>query len=186
MARQDANETFAATSFLYGANAPYIEDLYARYSRDPRAVDEGWRAFFEGLKDDPQAVIAEAKGAPWRQANWPIVANGELVSALDGNWSAVEKALGESDLFKGPAASSGAFPPSLPPFSYAAAVSAPPPGPDRAAQIQVADRERLLARQILVDGFPFPGGAVDAPAVLAVQEVEARVGQGTVSRAGGR
>jgi 2-oxoglutarate dehydrogenase E1 component len=95
MARQDANETFAATSFLYGANAPYIEDLHARYSRDPRAVDDGWRAFFDGLKDDPQTVIAEAKGATWQQANWPIVANGELVSALDGNWPALEKALGD-------------------------------------------------------------------------------------------
>ena len=29
MSRQDANAAFALTSFLYGANAPYIEDLYA-------------------------------------------------------------------------------------------------------------------------------------------------------------
>ena len=46
-------------------------------------------------------------------------------------------------------------------FSYADAVRAPLPGPDRAAQIKVADRERLLARQVLVDGFPLSseGGA---------------------------
>ena len=31
MSRQDANAAFALTSFLYGGNAPYIEDLYARY-----------------------------------------------------------------------------------------------------------------------------------------------------------
>ena len=31
MSRQDANAAFARTSFLYGGNAPYIEDLYARY-----------------------------------------------------------------------------------------------------------------------------------------------------------
>src|SRR5205085_1942883 len=94
MARQDANQAFAATSFLYGANAAYIEELQARFARDPASVDGGWRAFFEGLKDEPKTVIADADGPAWRQKNWPIVANGELVSALDGNWAALEKELG--------------------------------------------------------------------------------------------
>ena len=31
MARQEANEQFLITSFLDGANAAYIEQLYARY-----------------------------------------------------------------------------------------------------------------------------------------------------------
>ena len=31
MARQDINEALAQTGFLYGGNAAYIEDLYARY-----------------------------------------------------------------------------------------------------------------------------------------------------------
>jgi len=38
MSRQDANAAFAHTSFLYGPNAPFIEQLYARYESDPRAV----------------------------------------------------------------------------------------------------------------------------------------------------
>ena len=37
MSRQDANAAFALTSFLYGGNAAYIDDLYARYeSRSAR------------------------------------------------------------------------------------------------------------------------------------------------------
>ncbi len=88
MARQDANQQFAATSFLYGANAPYLEELHARYSRDPAAVDAEWRQFFEGLKDAPDKVIAEERGAPWQRPDWPPVVNGELVAALDGNWLA--------------------------------------------------------------------------------------------------
>ena len=36
MSRQDANAAFALTSFLYGGNAAYIEDLYARYENDPQ------------------------------------------------------------------------------------------------------------------------------------------------------
>src|SRR5260221_1015844 len=89
MARQDANAALAATSFLYGANAPYIEELHARYEADPNAVDEGWRSFFEGLKDQPEAILAEAKGPSWRRPGWPPLINGELVSALDGDWATV-------------------------------------------------------------------------------------------------
>ena len=46
MARQDPNAALAATSFLYGANAPFIEELQSRYARDPASVDAEWRAFF--------------------------------------------------------------------------------------------------------------------------------------------
>jgi len=95
MSRQDANATFALTSFLYGGNAGYIEDLYARYESDPNAVDAEWQAFFKTLKDDPASVTKSAQGASWRQPNWPIRANGDLVAALDGNWAETEKAIGD-------------------------------------------------------------------------------------------
>jgi len=95
MARQDANEAFAESSFLYGANAAYVEELHARYHRDPKAVDAAWREFFDGLQDDPKSVIAEAVGPAWRRSDWPIASNGDLVSALDGDWQAVETELGE-------------------------------------------------------------------------------------------
>jgi 2-oxoglutarate dehydrogenase E1 component len=91
MARQDANETFQMTSFLYGANAGYIEDLYARYQDDAASVPEEWQAFFGGLNDEADNVRKAASGASWKKPNWPIHANGELVSALDGDWSSVEK-----------------------------------------------------------------------------------------------
>jgi 2-oxoglutarate dehydrogenase E1 component len=95
MARQDTNEAFLQTAFLYGANAGYIEDLYARYQESPSSVDAEWQAFFGALKDDKQAVAKSARGASWTKPDWPIHANGELVSALDGNWAEVEKAVGE-------------------------------------------------------------------------------------------
>ncbi|PIL24452.1 transcription factor [Ganoderma sinense ZZ0214-1] len=87
--------------------------------------------------------------------------------------SGVERALSEGGR-AGTGAGTGAFPPSLPPFSYATAASAPPPGPERAAQIRVADRERLLARQILVDGFPF---TEDAPASVPAAVILERAHQ---------
>ena len=91
MSRQDANAAFARTSFLYGGNAAYIEDLYARYESDPAAVDGEWRAFFESLRDGPAEVLKSAQGPSWKRADWPIPARDELVSALDGNWALVEK-----------------------------------------------------------------------------------------------
>ena len=101
MARQDQNEALLQTSFLYGANASYIEDLYARYQDNPNSVDAEWRNFFGALNDDAASVTKSAQGASWQRKNWPIAANGELVSALDGNWGAVEKIV--SDKLKGKA-----------------------------------------------------------------------------------
>ncbi|GGC51194.1 2-oxoglutarate dehydrogenase E1 component [Chelatococcus reniformis] len=88
MARQDANALFADTAFLYGGNAAYLEQLQARYERDPRSVDAEWQTFFAALKDEPALVAKNAKGASWTKPNWPVAANGELVAALDGNWPA--------------------------------------------------------------------------------------------------
>ncbi len=62
MSRQDANAAFALTSFLYGTNGPYIEDLYARYEADPKAVDAGWQSFFQNLKDNA-ADVAKTRAA---------------------------------------------------------------------------------------------------------------------------
>ena len=90
MARQDLNDMFAQTAFLYGGNAAYLDDLYARYQQNPASVDDEWRGFFSGLKDDSNLIVKNARGASWTKPNWPIAANGELVSALDGNWLEVE------------------------------------------------------------------------------------------------
>ncbi|MBX3596482.1 MAG: 2-oxoglutarate dehydrogenase E1 component [Rhizobiaceae bacterium] len=92
MARNDqANERLSITSFLYGGNADYIEALHAAYEEDPASVDPEWREFFASLQDNPADVKKSAAGASWAKSNWPIQANGELVSALDGNWGLVEK-----------------------------------------------------------------------------------------------
>ena len=95
MARQDQNAAFSKSSFLYGGNAAYVEQLYDDYRRDPAQVDASWRDFFDGLKDDRDLVEKNAEGASWKQPGWPEAANGELVSALDGNWHALETAIGE-------------------------------------------------------------------------------------------
>ena len=86
MARSDMNDVFERTSFLYGGNARFIEDLHERYLKNPSSVDEEWRRFFEGLGDE-----GEPRGPSWQRRDWPEVANGELVSALDGDWEQAER-----------------------------------------------------------------------------------------------
>ncbi|MDR3498516.1 MAG: 2-oxoglutarate dehydrogenase E1 component [Parvibaculum sp.] len=90
MSNDSARERLERTSFLSGANAAYVEQLYARFQQDPNSVDAEWRTFFEGLGDAPEDVLRESRGASWTRPDWPVHANGELVSALDGNWSALE------------------------------------------------------------------------------------------------
>ena len=93
MSRQDANAAFARSSFLYGGNAAYVEQLQSRYEANPASVDAEWRAFFESLKDDRGDVLKNASGPSWQR---PILhANGELVAALTGDWAEVEKTIGD-------------------------------------------------------------------------------------------
>ncbi len=94
MSRQDANAAFALTSFLYGGNASYIEDLYARYETDHGAVDAQWQSFFQSLKDDARDVTESVRGPSWRRPDWPRPERDDLVAALDGDWTEVGKALG--------------------------------------------------------------------------------------------
>jgi 2-oxoglutarate dehydrogenase E1 component len=93
MSRQDVNAAFTRTSFLYGGNAAYLEDLEARYRADPNAVDPEWQEFFRNLADgrgqDRRSVPS------WQNPNWPRLPKGELISALDGDWAEVEKRVAE-------------------------------------------------------------------------------------------
>ncbi|SKC97497.1 2-oxoglutarate dehydrogenase E1 component [Burkholderia sp. CF099] len=41
------------TSFLFGGNAPYVEEQYETYLADPTTVSEDWRGYFDALQDVP-------------------------------------------------------------------------------------------------------------------------------------
>ena len=49
MTRQEKNEQFLLSSFLYGGNADYIDSLYARYKADPASVDPTTSMFSRGF-----------------------------------------------------------------------------------------------------------------------------------------
>ena len=53
------------SSFLFGSNATFIAELYARYLKDPQSVDSSWNSFFTELNDDAREVLDELRGASW-------------------------------------------------------------------------------------------------------------------------
>ena len=94
MGRQDLNEAFARTSFLHGANAAYIEDLYERFQENPGSVPADWRAFFTDLKERKEAVISETHGPSWKPRNGGVEEDGDLLNALAADWGPEEKEIG--------------------------------------------------------------------------------------------
>ncbi len=91
MMRQEKNKEFIASSFLYGGNAGYIEQLYAAFKQDPNLVDESWREYFEKLADNPKIVEQNASAPNWERKDWPPKFDNELLAAFDGDWSDLAK-----------------------------------------------------------------------------------------------
>jgi 2-oxoglutarate dehydrogenase E1 component len=90
-------------SFLTGSGAAYVEALHASYAKDPGSVSADWRAWFDALGDAPSAALKRHEGPAWARKDWPPRARGDLVSALDSDWPAVERALAQKIEAKAPA-----------------------------------------------------------------------------------
>src|SRR5712672_4456735 len=48
-----AMKEFLSNSYLFGANAPFIEELYEAYLDNPQSVPEQWREYFDKLQAAP-------------------------------------------------------------------------------------------------------------------------------------
>jgi 2-oxoglutarate dehydrogenase E1 component len=92
--REELNEAFARTSFLDGANAAYIEDLYERFQENPGSVTADWRAFFTDLKERKDSVLAETHGPSWKPKNGEPRGDGDLLNALAADWGPEERDIG--------------------------------------------------------------------------------------------
>ena len=79
------------TSFLQGANAQYIENLYVQYVKNPHAIDAELADFFAALGDPANDINHNAQGATWGRSDWPPSENSDVISALDYSWVQVVK-----------------------------------------------------------------------------------------------
>jgi len=46
-------QQYRSNSYLFGGNAPYVEELYEAYLDNPGSVPENWRAYFDRLQNVP-------------------------------------------------------------------------------------------------------------------------------------
>ena len=104
MSRHALNDQFLRTSFLHGANAPYIEELHSQYEKNPGSVTDEWRLFFESVRDgrgQGPADDAHDGDGGGRGPSWAVPlaqlqeAPSELVSALTGDYGGLERGLRE-------------------------------------------------------------------------------------------
>ena len=63
-------KSFQSNSYLFGGNAPYVEELYESYLNNPGSVPEHWREYFDNLQ-----VVPASDGNPQTRdvAHAPIV-----------------------------------------------------------------------------------------------------------------
>ncbi|MBV2180792.1 MAG: 2-oxoglutarate dehydrogenase E1 component [Castellaniella sp.] len=61
-----------SNSYLFGANAPYVEDLYEAYLDNPGSIPDQWRTYFDQLQHQP---AADGREATRDQAHAPIIAS---------------------------------------------------------------------------------------------------------------
>src|ERR1700733_9219152 len=87
------DQVLSETSFLYGGNGAFVEDLYARWAADPSSVEPSWGAFFPWWHAQPGGEKSGVEPPPWAPAK-TRQSRPEWVSAIDGMWPAVEAKLG--------------------------------------------------------------------------------------------
>ena len=83
---RSSNEILEATSFLFGANTQYLEELYSRYLEEPESVDPSWRSYFDGLRERGLTPAQLGRGPEWRRDIQPEQEDSEIIGALTGLW----------------------------------------------------------------------------------------------------
>jgi len=59
------NNIYKTTSFLQGNNSSFIEEFYSDYLSDPENLPQGWKEFFDGLKDKQEIISKTLEGPSW-------------------------------------------------------------------------------------------------------------------------
>ncbi len=64
-------QQYQSNSYLFGGNAPYVEELYEAYLQNPASVPDNWRAYFDAMQNVPVANGTASRDIP----HAPIVAS---------------------------------------------------------------------------------------------------------------
>ncbi|CAG9164127.1 2-oxoglutarate dehydrogenase E1 component [Cupriavidus pampae] len=64
-------QQYQSNSYLFGGNAPYVEELYEAYLQNPSSVPDNWRAYFDAMQNVPAVDGSNSRDIP----HAPIVAS---------------------------------------------------------------------------------------------------------------
>jgi 2-oxoglutarate dehydrogenase E1 component len=84
---------YRGNSYLFGGNAPYVEEMYENYLADPTSVPDIWRDYFDALQNVPAVDGSNAKDVP----HLPVV-NAFAERAKQGAATVVVSGGAESEL----------------------------------------------------------------------------------------
>ncbi len=57
-------QQYSSNSYLFGGNAPYVEEMYEQYLDNPGAVPDNWRAYFDALQHVPAVDGSDKRDVP--------------------------------------------------------------------------------------------------------------------------
>lgn len=84
---------YKTNSYLFGGNAPYVEEMYENYLANPGSVPDNWRSYFDALQHVPAGDGSDARDVPHQ----PVI-NAFADRAKQGGTKVVIAAGADSDL----------------------------------------------------------------------------------------
>ncbi|MCB2024439.1 MAG: 2-oxoglutarate dehydrogenase E1 component, partial [Ottowia sp.] len=85
-------DTYKGNTYLFGGNAPYVEEMYENYLANPGSVPDSWRSYFDALQHVPAVDGSEARDVP----HMPVV-NAFAQLAKQGPMRAAEPSGADSE-----------------------------------------------------------------------------------------
>ncbi|MGJ7520825.1 2-oxoglutarate dehydrogenase E1 component [Variovorax sp. LT1P1] len=86
-------QAYQGNTYLFGGNAPYVEEMYENYLENPGSVPDNWRSYFDALQHVPAADGSNARDVP----HLPVV-NAFAERAKQGTTRVVQASGADSEL----------------------------------------------------------------------------------------
>ena len=64
MSETTVYQAYSGNTYLFGGNAPYVEEMYENYLANPGSVPDSWREYFDALQHVPAVDGTNAKDVP--------------------------------------------------------------------------------------------------------------------------
>ncbi|MDP9600454.1 2-oxoglutarate dehydrogenase E1 component [Variovorax sp. NFACC27] len=88
-----AYTAYQGNTYLFGGNAPYVEEMYENYLSNPGSVPDNWRSYFDALQNVPAADGTNTRDVP----HLPVI-NAFAELAKQGTTKVVQASGADSEL----------------------------------------------------------------------------------------